>query len=145
MLKDRETGLPSRVYWDILKTVVDAVPKDHIWIDGLKIEPLKISALPATNRPAWCKGKEDRSTLQIRFEGQKASTGAGLVEDQKYVEENFVAKMKAVHFFDKGGVDWFKNSDEKNDPDGRKYVFAVEWILNLDAYANAAEPQGAGT
>ena len=120
------------------------MPKDHIWIDGLKIEPLKFSALPVTNRPAWCKGMEDRSTLKIRFEGQKASTGP--VEDQRYVEDNFVARMKAVHYFDKGWADWFTNSNDRSDPDGLKYVFILEWVLNPDAYSNPApaKPQGAG-
>ena len=140
LLKDRETGLPAEVYSDILRKVVEAVPRDQIWIQGLLVQPVKLSSLALEPEPpAWAKGKdkEQRATLKIRFEGQKAASGAGRSVDGEFVQENFIAKMASVPYFDK----FVSDGDLKNEDDGPKYDFNVEWVLNPDAYLNP--PKGA--
>lgn len=150
LLNDRDTGLPSAAPWEILRQVVQSVPKGAIWLDGLRIEPVQIGTVPDASKRAWAKDKVQGWTLKVTFDGQRVGSGPGKeTRDRESVMAEFVSKLEAVKtagaagqpLFEKFQMsDWFTSSKEKRENEMDKYFFTIECVVIPQYFQELAKP-----
>lgn len=146
MFLDRETGLPPRIFSDVLRQVMEAVPVHTIWMDGLAIQPLQVKDLLAAHLtpPAWCKDKEGKDrkdlwVLKVVFNGQRLFDGSE-EEMNRAVKEQFIVKLPKVPYFCECKSSWITDVKRREETDGTKYTFTAEWLVDPEAYLKSLMP-----
>ena len=150
LLLDRETGLPPRIFSDVLHEVVQVVPVHTIWMDGLALQPMQAKDLGAAlTPPAWCKDKDgklrkDLWVLKVAFDGQRIFDGSE-EEMNKAVKEQFIDKLQKVPYFSECKTSWITEAKSREEADGSsKWTFTAEWLVDPEAYLKRLFPPPSG-
>ncbi len=140
LLLDRDTGLPPRIFSDILKQVVAAVPAHTIWMDGLTVQSLQVKDLDAKlTPPAWCKDRKDLWVLKVALDGQRIFDGSEEAMSQA-VKAQLIDKLKKVAYFSECKTSWITQAKPRDDKDGMKWTFTAEWLVDPEAYLRSLTP-----
>ena len=154
LLLDRDTGLPRQVFSDILRRVVEIVPKDMIWADSVRIEAVPFASVPYLRdapKESWLSRYKDepgkRQTLKVRFEGRKVATSNVVRQELELVQKDIVSRLEGIQsekgkipFCGRFGQDFVTAYKVIPGKDGGEdyYTFTVECIVNPDFYAAPA-------